>query len=434
MMQEKVYIVVTKFFPRPGDWRCAYLLDFVKALKRRVEVEGCRSEAERRKVLVFVEGSGEDYEVDGVKVRSFKTRYLPSNIFPFLFKKFNQRSFLKKVETVLCSTFNLQPSTCYDSVAVVHAHTANFGVYAEAMKEANPKCKTLLHHHDLQSFGLNMGALRHCWLYNMIQFPILRRMHEKIDTHVFISEASRRSFLAAPDASWTQYEDYKKQMRWILYRPALIKSSIILHNGVDKTIFCPNSQHSALSTQNSFTIGCVGNFEVLKDQMTLLKAIEILNHQSTTTTKNYNLKLRFVGSGPMLEECKQFAAEKGIDAEFLTEMRHEELPDFYRSLDFFVLPSWFEGFGCVFTEAHSCGVPFITCEGQGIDDIILAEDRDKWLCKQRDSKDLAEKIQKVINSILRLQLGTPTISLQVLNEDQDIDFLVKTFVETIDAE
>lgn len=127
------------------------------------------------------------------------------------------------------------------------------------------------------------------------------------------------------------------------------------------------------------------------------------------------------------------AAENRIDAEFLTKMRHEHLSDFYRSLDLFVLPSYFEGFRCVFTEAHSCGVPFITCEVQGIDDIISVEDRNKWLCKPKDAKDLAEKIQKAIASILGLQLGTPTISLQVLNEDQDIDTLVKTFVENVNA-
>lgn len=239
----KTYVYVTPFFPSPGNWRGAYCLDFVKALTRLFEVEGCESEGEQWKVLVFKEGDGSDYEIEGVKVHTFRAKYLPSNIFPFLFARFNKKSFLKKVETVFRSIFNLQPSTCYDSVAVIHAHTANFGVYAEALKLVNPKCKTLLHHHDLASFGLNFGRLRHCWLYNLIQFPILRRMHEKIDTHVFISEASRRSFLAAPDASWTEYADYKRQMRGLPYRSVKIKNSIILHNGVDKSIFHPTTYH-----------------------------------------------------------------------------------------------------------------------------------------------------------------------------------------------
>lgn len=442
-MSEKVYIVVTKFFPRPGDWRGAYLLDFVRAISRVGRVG---------RVEVFVEGDGSDYEVEGIKVHTFRTRYLPSNIFPSLFKRWNQRSFIEKVKVV-----GQGQQWTLDDVFVCHAHTANFGIYAEAMKRASPKCKTLLHHHDLQSFGLNMGALRHCWLYNLIQFPILRRMHEKIDTHVFISEAARRSFLAAPDTRWTQYEDYKKQMRWLPYRPVKIKDSIILHNGVDKKIFnagaCgthkvgqdlnayapqkgfpsglaslggyPRNTAVGISTSCPavFTIGCVGNFSELKDQLGLLKAVQILSTRSTSL-HGKKLKVVFVGSGETLEDCKRFAAENGLDVEFGSEVKHEQLADFYRGLDLFVLPSTFEGFGCVYTEAHSCGVPFIACSGQGTDDLIPEEDRDKWLCQQGDPEDLARKIEDCIGRIERGERVE-----QRLNEDQDIEKLVGRFVE-----
>ena len=432
-----VYIYVTKFFPDPKNWRGAYCLDFVKALTRHFEIEDCKSNVAHRKVLVFVEGSGVDYEVEGVTVHTFKTRYLPSNIFPFLFAKFNKRSFLNKVEAVLCSTFNLQPSTCFNVVEICHAHTANFGVYALALKHVNPKCKTLLHHHDLQSFGLNNGALRHCWLYNMIQFPILRRMHEKIDTHVFISEAVRRSFLAAPDTSWTEYGEYKKQMRWLPYRPVRIRESMILHNGVDVGIFSRVERVEHVD----FVIGCVGNFQVLKGQITLLKAVQILSARSKCSTWP-KIKVVFIGSGETLGACRRFAEENGLDVEFKTEVKHEELAEFYRGLDLFVLPSTFEGFGCVYTEAHSCGVPFIACEGQGVEDILVVENScsgraeggssNPWLCKQRDPEDLAKKIETAIHSIVHLGSSpSPTTVLQPLSEDQDIDKLVGKFVKDI---
>lgn len=410
-MDKKVYIYVTPFFPSPMSWRGAYCLDFVKALKRALEVK-VKDQGEQWKVVVFTEGDGTDYEVEGVKVHTFKAKYLPSNIFPFLFKKFNQQSFLNKVKKVgEGEQWNV------DDICVCHAHTANFAIYAEAMKKVNPKCKTLLHHHDLASFGLNFGRLRHCWLYNLIQFPILRRMHEKIDTHVFISEASRRSFLAAPDTSWTRYEDYKKQMRGLPWRPAKIKDSVILHNGVDKKIFSRVERVERVE----FVIGCVGNFSELKDPLRLLKAVQILSTRSTSL-HGKKIKVVFVGSGETLDECKRFAAENGLDVEFKSEVKHEQLADFYRSLDLFVLPSTFEGFGCVYTEAHSCGVPFIACEGQGIDDIIPVEDRDKWLCKQRDPEDLAKKIGDYISRVERGERVE-----QRLTEDQDIDNLVGKF-------
>ena len=45
-------------------------------------------------------------------------------------------------------------------------------------------------------------------------------------------------------------------------------------------------------------------------------------------------------------------------------MMHENLPSFYQSLDLFVLPSYYEAFGCVYAEAYSCGVPFIAVKNQ----------------------------------------------------------------------
>jgi len=118
---------------------------------------------------------------------------------------------------------------------------------------------------------------------------------------------------------------------------------------------------------------------------------------------------------------REVCEEKGINAEFRDEVRHEDLPDFYRGLDLFVLPSFFEGFGCVYTEAHSCGVPFIACEGQGIGEILPPEERGRWLCKPRDAGDLARKIRGYMENRW----------VQNLFEDQDIDKLVGTFVDRL---
>ena len=188
-------------------------------------------------------------------------------------------------------------------------------------------------------------------------------------------------------------------------------------------------------TDNSFIIGCVGNFQELKGQETLIRAVARVNEVEVEVEKiggRRRVKILFVGSGERLEACWRLAEELGVDAEFLREVSHEKLADFYRGLDLFVLPSWFEGFGCVYTEAHSCGVPFIACEGQGIEDILEVEERSPWLCRPGDAEDLAAKIEKAINSIAHLHFDTShSQALQPLNEDQDIDALVGKFVKEI---
>lgn len=391
-MDAPVYIIVTPFFPSPDNWRGAYCYDFVVALKKIGQY--C--------VEVFVPGKGEDYTIGDIRVHRFAAKQLPSNVLPFLFSRRNQKSFLHAVEMAGINTAN---------IAVCHAHTANFAIYPIAVKARNAKCITLLHHHDLASFGLNLGVLRHCWLYNLMQFPILRKWHEKIDCHVFISEASRKSFLKAPDAGWSVFDDYRKQMRWLPYRPPKIKGSVILHNGIDANIF-----NAGIRTKNSvFTIGCIGNFIELKDQISLLKAVKLMNCDG--------VKVVFIGTGPEMERCRAFAKNHGIDAEFGSEVRHEKLPEYYRAIDLFVLPSYFEGFGCVFTESWACGTPFITCEGQGMDDLIPEGERGLWLCKPKSPTDLAVKIKYYIESR----------PVQHLAAEIDIDKLVPDFVEKIEA-
>lgn len=365
-----VYLYVTPFFPSADSWRGAYCYDFVRALVRTGAYE----------VRVFRPGDGSSYEYHGVTVHTFRMRQLPSNVLPFLFAGSNARSFVGVVEAVAD-----REGWSWDDVAVCHGNTATFCPYPVAAKHRNPKCLTLLHHHDLGSFGLQNGILRHCWLYNLIEFPILRHWHEKMDLHVFISEMNRKSFLAAPDASWTHYADYRKQMRGLPWSPAKIKSSYVLYNGVDTATF--RSAERKLEHEG-FVIGCIGNFNPSKGQMVLLKAVARLGEKKVID----GLKVRMVGSGPCLKDCKQFVAANGLEdiVSFEPEVRHEMLPEFYRALDLFVLPSAWDGFGCVYTEAWACGTPFIMTEGAGVKELV--DEPEKWVAKIDDADDLAAKI------------------------------------------
>ena len=363
-----VYLYVTPFFPSPSSWRGTYCLDFVRALilTRRFDVH------------VFVPGRGGDYEVDGIQVHRFPTWQLPSAISPFLFNRHNSKSFLAAVRRA-----GVEPS----SIAVCHANTASCGPYALAARRAAPACRTLLHHHSLQSFGLNRGILRACWAHNVIQFPILRRMHEAIDCHVFVSEQARQSFYAAPDTSWTPYVPYRRQMRGLgFFRPVRPGHSIVLHNGVDASLFTPKGRKT--ENDGTFTIGSVANFEALKGHVILLEALALIGD------KLGDWRLKFVGSGPTEGRIREAITRYGLESrvEIIRDMAHEALPAFYRSLDLFVLPSVFEAFGCVYTETYACGTPFIACAGQGMDDLVPESERDVWLAKTGDAKDLAVKI------------------------------------------
>ena len=402
-MPKPVYIVVTPFFPSPSDWSGAYCLDFAKAVQR----------TGRFRVEVFRGGVGPDYEIDGIRVHLFPVRQLPSNAFPLLFARSNARSFVASVE---------RAGIDWRDVAVCHGHTANFAIYPLAAKAKNPACRTLLHHHDPQSFGLNLGRLRHNALYTAILFRQFRRLHEQIDCHVFVSEMSRRSLLAAPNTGGTLYADYARQMRGprlFRCRPAKIRESVVLHNGVDTRIFhslAVGGRTSPLPSER-FVIGCIANFVDWKDQATLIRAAARVRDEKLLD--GAAPRLVFVGTGPTRAACARLADELRVAAEFRDEVRHETLPALYASFDLFVLPSYWEGFGCVFTEAHACGVPYLCCTGQGISELTPPE----WMFAPGDDAALARKIAWARRERPK----------QTLLGEWRIDPLVSAFVEKVEA-
>ena len=66
----------------------------------------------------------------------------------------------------------------------------------------------------------------------------------------------------------------------------------------------------------------------------------------------------------------------------MNEVDHRQLNAFYNTLDLFVLPSYWDAFGCVYTEAYACGVPFMAAKGSGITEYIREDDFDNWVIER----------------------------------------------------
>ena len=397
-MSKQIYIYVTPFFPEPGRHYGSYGYDFVEALKRNSDYD----------VRVFVAGSGSDYDFEGCHVYRFPIRSLPSALLPFLFARYNIKSFVSAVKRAGIEIAN---------VAVCHGNTAHYSIYPLAIKKLNQECLTILHHHDLDGFGLRLGRFRHIWLHKVINFFIVRRLFEQMDCHVFISEASKNSTLSFPDTTWSVYKDYRRLGYGIsFFKSAKIRNPIILWNGVNTSMFNQLGRCS-LDKCETFIIGCVGNFIEVKDHMSLIKAIEMLRGEIP------GVRLEILGTngvGSYYLDAKKYVEENEMTGivRFIENVSHDAMPDFYRRWELMVLPSYFEGFGCVYLEAWACGTPFIACKGQGIEDVLPEEDKEKWLCQPMDVRDVASKIHKYY--LHRYE--------QKVVDDISIDALVKDFV------
>jgi glycosyltransferase involved in cell wall biosynthesis len=71
----------------------------------------------------------------------------------------------------------------------------------------------------------------------------------------------------------------------------------------------------------------------------------------------------------------------------------------------FALPSWYEGFGCVYLEAMSAESPAIACRGQGIEEIIRHRENG-WLIEPKNLNRLTTALHELLSDRpLRENLG-----------------------------
>lgn len=399
---KKFYICVTPFFTSPTHWQGAYVLDQVKAIKR---LSGYNVVVV--KTLTFGEEQP-DYVIDGIKVHTIKPLLMPSYILNGLTEKIVGRLFVRNLRHMGIST---------KDVAVVHCHTANHAAFGFGVKRKNKQAKVLVQFHDLDPYCLRNGK----WADKRwnVRYRARKSVEafNRADMLVSISKPVEDNLLAFPKARKAEiYKSYLDRLDCVNDFPHVRpKATCILNNGVDTSIFFKQDRKN----DGVFRIGCIANFQELKDHITLLKAFDILIGKGYT-----NMRLSLLGSGETKTMCETYVKEHGLTeyVEWVKEMTHDLLPLYYNSLNIFVLPSIYEGFGCVYTEAYACGVPFIGVKEQGAAECVDPNEADKWLISPHDFVGLADKIEQFYLHPTKQQLCKP----------YDINVLVADFLNKIE--
>lgn len=440
MNYKPVYICVTPFFPTPSAWQGAYVLDQVKAIQRNSDYE----------VVVFRTlplGSKEyTYEVDGVTVHAIAPLLMPSYILNGATEGIVGRMFVRTLRKI-----GIDPMR----VAYVHCHTTSHSAFGFGVKRVNPNAKVLVQFHDLDPLTLRNGKWADKRWNRRYRARTSIYALNRADLLICISEPVKDVLLSFPEPRKAEVYDkallmYKDVEDMPTVKP---RNVYVLNNGVDTNLFCPlnadanvndRKLSANLSVNNSaedkkiihensrdihdnlrskekiFRIGCIANFQELKDHITLVKAFEILVKKGYT-----NMKLSLLGSGGTRSDIEAHLKHNNLMqyVEWPSEVSHDKLPEYYRSLDLFVLPSYFEGFGCVYTESYACGVPFMGVYDQGAAEVISPEERDKWLIQPHDFEQLARLIERYYN-----ERGK-----QLLCKEYDIDKLIKAYLHNIET-
>jgi glycosyltransferase involved in cell wall biosynthesis len=144
--------------------------------------------------------------------------------------------------------------------------------------------------------------------------------------------------------------------------------AVIPQFGVDLGIFAPRADEYRAA--RNFVIGYAGRLVPEKGVDSLLEAVAGMGG---------DWQLIVMGAGSERERLEGLAHRRGIAdrVSFEAFIPSTSMPDFYRRLDAFVLPSrsqsnWVEQFGRVLIEAMACGVPVIGSDCGEIPNVIGA--------------------------------------------------------------
>jgi glycosyltransferase involved in cell wall biosynthesis len=125
----------------------------------------------------------------------------------------------------------------------------------------------------------------------------------------------------------------------------------------------------------------------------LLRAVQILAPD--------DIYLAIVGGGLLTDELRRLSSELGVDGRvrFAGQVAEEELPDWYRAADLFVLPTVaYEGFGMVTVEALASGTPVVGTPAGATPELLEPLDP-RLVARGSDPGSLAVAIRETLEFI-----------------------------------
>ena len=185
--------------------------------------------------------------------------------------------------------------------------------------------------------------------------------------------------------------------RYLRYRVGVPQDRIDrLCNGVDTMRFLSDRvrsrEHLGISNlgRESIVVGTVGRMDPVKDQMTLVRAFVHLVR--CAGDRGRDLRLMMIGDGALRLTAAQALQEAGLSDRAWLPGERSDVPDLFRAMDVFVLPSLAEGISNTILEAMASGLPVVATDVGGNSELVEAG-RTGFLVPRADPEAMADAIR-----------------------------------------
>ena len=253
--------------------------------------------------------------------------------------------------------FALRKEVVKHNITLLHCHLPRSIVFGYIIKRlVRPKIKLVLHEHgDIYEEG---------WILPLL----LKYFQSKTDKFIACSEAVRAKLIDRAGIKPRRIEVLRNCWETSHIAPACDLASTVKRRG-------------------PFIVGFAGRLVHRKGWLDFLK----LASQLVKKQKGVRVIFRIAGSGPDSERLSKAIEELGLDNDVSVLGYVEDMATFYGNIDCCVIPSAWEGLALVQLEAMASGVPVITYNAPGLNE-IAGMNEDALVVPQGNVQALADEV------------------------------------------
>jgi len=200
------------------------------------------------------------------------------------------------------------------------------------------------------------------------------------------------------------------------------RQPVLIYNGISPDLITQANAIPRLKiNQGKFSIGSIGRLTPQKDYATLLQAI----HLASSELKG--LEFELVGDGELRSTLEEQRQKLNLESIVHFRGRQNNVIEYLRRWDLFILPSLWEGLPTVVLESMCCQTPILATDIPGTREIIIPG-KTGWLVPPGDPIAMANHLIQILklseverstitkNALIELQKFTyPNIAAQVLS-------------------
>lgn len=234
-----------------------------------------------------------------------------------------------------------------------------------------------------------------CKLAKKHKIPVrIIHTHIAYEPENFIKKAIRKSVNVLYSSYVTDYFGCSKDaLKWTFGRLINRTRSCVIKNAIETTKFIFNVEtrqkyREILNLEDEFVVGCVGRLCFQKNQKFLIDIFNVIQKNIVHS------KLLIIGDGPDRAALEAKCSKLGIANKVVFMGLRDDVCALLNSLDAFVLPSRYEGFGIVYLEAQINRLPtFGTLER--VPSNVAVSNMMHYISEKKSSEDWAREIMNI---------------------------------------